>query len=421
MERCHSTVCSRRAGHATATLASLFAVGAEAQDAPAGGGLPEVVVTARLREESMQRVPEAISAVSSQQTEQMFQATTQAVEGLAPNLVFDRMGAGPGAASISIRGLSFQDVEKSFDPAVGVALDGVALGTNTGAMLQIFDVDRMEVLRGPQGTLFGKNTIGGIINVIRPEPTGELGTRLRIGGGSHASRNFAGVLHLPEVGDQFAIKLFYTNRRQDGFDRNLHLGGARVGGMDTESYGAKLKWTPTQQLKLVYTYERDDDNSPIPGLLNVSLPTDVLCAVFQHCSLDGQGVVPETGDPHVVNQNGSDEQFYRVDGHTLAVNWQLATGLALDYTFGHRDSDEQTDQDFDATALTFFQTRRTQAYHQNSHELRLNYDDGRVNLVSGLYFWDSGYRLHQDTHGLYDILGLGTMLLPTATGPFVRL
>src|SRR5688572_13971730 len=114
MERSHSTVRSRRARHATATLASLVALGAEAQDAPAGGGLAEVVVTARLREESMQRVPEAISAVSSQQIEQMFQVTTQAVEGFAPNLVFDRITAGPAAASISIRGLSFQDIEKSF-------------------------------------------------------------------------------------------------------------------------------------------------------------------------------------------------------------------------------------------------------------------------------------------------------------------
>ncbi len=370
-----------------------------AQDAAESIGLEEIVVTARKREESAQKVPEAVSAMTAEQLDRTFQSTGAGLEGVSPNLVFDRIVSGPGGAALSVRGLSFQDIEKSFDTSVGVSLDGVYLGTNTGQVFQIFDFERMEVLRGPQGTLFGKNTIGGIINIVRPEPTGELGGKFRVNAGNYNKQEFDGVLNLPMLADQLSTKVFYTNRQMDGVDRNIAKGNKRVGGVDYESYGATLKWTPTDRSKIIYTYQKENDDSPIGGLLNLSLSTDAFCVGTGFCSLDGNGVIPQTGDAHTVNQNGSDKQFYEVDAHTLAAQVEVADGYTLNYVFGNRKSDEETNQDFDATPLSLYETVRTQEYEQTSHELRFTYDQGgRFNLVTGVYFWEADYVLHQDTN-----------------------
>ena len=283
---------SRYLGRAVAVAVSMASATTFQTAAAAEGSeattLEEIVVTARKREESAQKVPEAVTAVSAAQIEQSFQSSAAGISGMAPSLVFDRVVSGPATASISIRGIGFSDVEKSFDPAVGVAVDGVFLGTSTGQTFQIFDLQRMEILRGPQGTLFGKNTIGGAISIVRTEPTGEFGGKVRAGAGSRSGRNVDGLLNLPSIGDQLATKLFYTKREQDGFDRNIAKNRKLEGGTDYSSYGASLKWTPIEALKVIYTYQKEVDDTPIPGLANTSLRnapladgtllTDLFCA-----------------------------------------------------------------------------------------------------------------------------------------------
>ena len=405
-----------------------------AAESGAGGTLEEIVVTARKRAESSQKVPEAVSAISARQIEQSFQSTGAGLEGVSPNLVFDRVTAGPGGGALSIRGISFQDIEKSFDPAVGVSLDGIFLGTNTGQVFQLFDFERIEVLRGPQGTLFGKNTIGGIINVIRTEPTGEWGGKFRIRGGSRDHRDFDGILDVPVVTDKFAVKLDFTSRKQEGAERNLFLGGQHVGGTDYKSYGAAFKWTPTDNIKVVYTYQKEKDNSPINGLANISLPAipganpgdppirnaDLLCALGQ-CARDVNGTIPQTGDLLLVNQNYTDAQFYNLNAHTINANWQVADGYSLNYVFGLRENTEETHQDFDASPINFYQTDRKQNYRQTSHELRFTYDKGGMfNLVTGLYSWRSHYFLHQDTNSFFDVLNaIGALPFGPSASPII--
>src|SRR5512134_1120801 len=144
----------------------------EATESP--GGLEEVVVSARRREESLQDVPVAVSAVSGDVLERAFVVDTTQLAQFTPNVVFDKVEAGTaGGAAFSIRGISYQDVEKAFDPTVLVFVDEVAIGTGTGNVMNLLDAERIEILRGPQGTLFGKNAVGGIVNVHRKKP--ELG------------------------------------------------------------------------------------------------------------------------------------------------------------------------------------------------------------------------------------------------------
>ena len=133
--------------------------------------IEEVIVTSRKRQESIQDVPIAVTSITTQLDNPAIR-NLRHIEGLAPNVqVRQSMGRTAGHA-ISIRGIGYSNDEKSFDPAVGVVYDGIALTTNSGALIDNFDIESIEVMRGPQGTLFGKNTIAGVISLTRTDPTG---------------------------------------------------------------------------------------------------------------------------------------------------------------------------------------------------------------------------------------------------------
>ncbi|MFD2137578.1 TonB-dependent receptor plug domain-containing protein [Novosphingobium resinovorum] len=135
----------------------------------------EIIVSARRRSETLQETPIAITAVSAAMLENKASANIGDLQGAAPGLLITQQNSGAQAANISIRGLTYADIEKSQTPTVGVVVDGVTIGTNTGQLQDAFDIAQIEVLRGPQGTLFGANTIGGVINITRTKPTMEPG------------------------------------------------------------------------------------------------------------------------------------------------------------------------------------------------------------------------------------------------------
>ena len=146
----------------------------------------EIIVSARRRNESVQDAPLAITALSPAQMESTGSRSISDLQGAAPNVLITKQVSGASAANISIRGIAFADIEKSFDPSVGVLIDGVYIGTSTGQLLDFFDLESIEILRGPQGTLFGRNTIGGVINLQRSRPTGKFGGKFELGYGSSA-------------------------------------------------------------------------------------------------------------------------------------------------------------------------------------------------------------------------------------------
>jgi iron complex outermembrane recepter protein len=364
--------------------------------------LEEIIVTARKRVESLQDISQSVSALSAAEIDASFARDIRDLEGMAPNLIIDRIGAGPGVAGISIRGVTHQDLEKSFDPAVGVVLDGIFLGTNTGQELQIFDMERIEVLRGPQGTLFGRNSIGGVINVTRTDPTGELGAKLRGTYGDYERLDLEAVVNFPIMEDTLAGKLNYVSREQDeGFAKNIET-GEDVPQTDYLSYGIDLQWAPTDELIVDYHYQRQEDDGDTGATSNISQPGDLLCFGFGRC---GKSLTePELGIG-VVDQNFSNEQFLELDAHTLEVNWELGDDYVLTYLYGNRESEEGTNQDFDSTNIDFFSTLRLQEYEQDSHELRLaGTVSDALQFTLGGYLWDSEYQLDQTTFFLLPVI-----------------
>jgi iron complex outermembrane receptor protein len=260
---------------ASSSLAlSLIAPFSAAQE----GGLEEIVVTARKQTESLQDVGIAVSAMSQTEIERTFARDLTDLASISPNLIIDDTGQGPGGvAAIFIRGIGVADVEKNFDPAVGVVVDGMFIGANAGSLLRSIDLASAEVLRGPQGTLFGRNTIGGLINVTRTQPTGELGGKIRAGIENYDTYYLDGVFNFG-LTDSLAGKVVVAKREQDeGYFDNATTGEEGRGKVDYQSYNLNFLWTASDALELEFTYQEEETDQDTPELINTAQDRHLFC------------------------------------------------------------------------------------------------------------------------------------------------
>jgi iron complex outermembrane receptor protein len=225
--------------------------------------------------------------MSKQEIENRFSTDVRDLVSISPNLVIDDTGQGPGGvASIYIRGIGVSEVEKNFDPAVGVIIDGIHIGTMSGGLQRTIDLQRMEVLRGPQGTLFGRNTIGGVVNMERTKPTKELGGTILAGYGDYDTSNLEGIFNFA-LGDQVGLKLTGAYRDQgEGYYTSTcdpsvpassvtppcTTNGQDIGQIEYTNYGVNFLWAANDNLEFEYTYNKEETTQDTPSLLNVSQP-----------------------------------------------------------------------------------------------------------------------------------------------------
>jgi iron complex outermembrane receptor protein len=393
---------------------------AEAAPAPAEGQeLDEIVVTARKRSENLQDVAVAVSALGTKELARRFDVDLQDFANAAPSVIIDDLQQGPGSsAAIAIRGIGTTDVEKSFDPATGVVLDGIFIGANSGAMLRALDISAVEILRGPQGTLFGRNSIAGVINISRSKPTGELGGQFRAGYGNYNDLQLDGFVNIP-VTDQIALKLGGAKRSHDGYFFNATTNRS-VGKKDFKSIDPSILYKPMENLEFVYRFDKTWQTQDADTVQNLAQPGQLWCSLgtlglakANHCA---QGVtVPESGDRYVVLENGfgdpaqpySDGAYFNTEMHNFSARWALSPEYELNYIFGYFKTDEKVYQDFDATNETLFHTNRPAKYQQHSHELRLTHtSSGPFSYVVGLYGWSSGYRIDLRSYIGFAVPGL---------------
>ena len=245
--------------------------------------LEEITVTARKRVEPLQDVAMSVSAMGAKEIETAFATDVRDLIYISPNTVLDDTSQGPGGvAAAYIRGIGVSEVEKNFDPAVGVVIDGIFRGTMTGSIERAIDLERMEVARGPQGTLFGRNTIGGVIIMERSKPTGELGGKIRGSYGNYDTDVIDGIFNFG-LGDKLAVKLSGAYRNQgDGYFTSLNT-GRKDGKNKYKAYGVNVLWSPVINLEIEYTgyWERTDRDTP--PLLNAGQPGQLFCDLFGWC------------------------------------------------------------------------------------------------------------------------------------------
>ena len=351
--------------------------------------MEEVVVTSRRQEESVQDVPLSVTAFGEEAIEQIKPNTLRDFDGLVPNVYIGMNTAGPGASALYIRGVGYADIEKTQSPQVGVILDGIQMGSSTGQLIDVFDVESIEVNRGPQGVLFGKNTIGGNIVVNRVKPKfNEFGVKASAEMGNYNSKTWKGRINIPLIDDKLAFKFGAINRGRDGFYDNINL-GTTAGDIDFSSTTAALAWAPSDTVEVNLTFDHINDQSQ-------TMPQDPRF----------------DGDNRFVNMaDKAEPTSYIVDQIGLRVDWDISDSMTLHYVGGSSDAHDVVNQDFDGgdingAAIPFAQlhTLRDQKYDIKSHELRLDIDiNDQLSAMVGYYDFASDLEFRQDTNNILQL------------------
>ncbi len=356
------------------------------------GQIEEVVVTAQHREQNLQDVPIAVTALDESTIEKIFARDLTDVTGKTPNLVLTPI-LGNGTTAISIRGLQMNEVEKSFDPAVAVYQDGIYLQTSSGALLNLWDAERIEILRGPQGTLFGRNTVGGVVHVIRNKPTGELSGKFSLTVAEDSQEDFKGTLNFPEFAN-ISTKLTYMDLSGGGYFNNVQRNESE-GETDMSMWSASALWQPTDNFSLHLIYDDVDDKTPTrpvtcltqaPEFLSFASPASECPSANDHDAL------------RTTHTTLPQDAFLQIETLTATAEWQISDAHKATLIYGNREMEENTQQEFDGVSADLFWTTRPQFEEQESIEVRLESDFNRFRTTVGAFIWDSEYSLWQNTY-----------------------
>ena len=230
----------------------------------------EVIVSARRRDESLKDVPIAVSAFNGDRLDEVGALDLTDIEALAPNVTLETTRGTNSTLSAFIRGVGQQDPVAGFEAGVGLYIDDVYLNRPQAALLDIYDVERIEVLRGPQGTLYGRNTIGGAVKYVTKKLSDDPSASLRLTGGTYGQFDAVGSFSLPVLDDSFIGDLkigggvAYLTR--NGFGDNLNLTELENYNKDVLAFRASVEWDPTDQLSIRFAGDwTEDDSDPRQG------------------------------------------------------------------------------------------------------------------------------------------------------------
>lgn len=374
--------------------------------------LEEVLVTARKREESAQHVPLSVTAYGSQQLEALKIRDLQNLAVAMPNVAMDDIGTVRSTANFSIRGLGINSSIPSIDPTVGVFIDGVYMGQNTGIILDMFDIQSVEVLRGPQGTLFGRNVTGGavLINTKRPSDELEFSVRAAVDGnpnGDGGLNTYAMASISGPLGDKVSGRLSVYRNDDDGWFVN-QFDGEDFGESETTIFRPVLTFRPSDNVEITVRWE--------------------------HLESDGQGPASQThtngsGVPGFFVNPERDSFDFSIDNSgftdiesdfvTVEFNWDVALGDGrITNIFGWRDFAASGASDIDAQPVAIFHAEFWNFSEQFSNELRFNGNFGNSNVTVGGFWFTNDLNYHE-RRNLNDIFLLGITPAP-GVAPFVR-
>ncbi|MBP7704023.1 MAG: TonB-dependent receptor [Caulobacter sp.] len=399
----HSATVRLFASAATIAFGMVFAGSAMAQDAAADTTqVEEIVVTAQKREQNLQDVPVAVSAFGESQLEAQAVQNLTDLSAKAPNVVLAPVGAYPYASAFFIRGLGFADVESTSEPSVGVEMNGVYLARNSGALQDFFDIKSVEILRGPQGTLYGRNTIGGVVSVRTKTPTvgDDFSGAIQGTIGDNGRQEARIGLNIP-MGDIMAARVSMLYKNYDGYNHNVTT-GKDEGGNEVLSGRFTFVMEPNDRFDatLVADFDRERGsgasfrNASIPGQVYYNFSPDTGSPVFTPAQL-AQG-------RDVRNVYGNTPTFARIDtwGLALTLNYDLGDIGTLTSITGYREFKDQVQSDYDGSPVNFFYAYRDQVHEQFSQEVRLAGEVGSVNYVVGVYYLNQNYDITNTQGGL---------------------
>jgi iron complex outermembrane receptor protein len=339
---------------------------AHAQDAAdeGAGMIEEIVVTAQKRTQNLQDVPLAVTAVTPEALQANRVTNVMDLNGLAPGFMARSNPGGLGSPSYSMRGVFATASQPSSDRQISTYVDGVYIGATRGSVFDLPDIQRVEVLRGPQGTLFGRNATAGAVSIVTRDPTGEFGVRQEFTGGNYNQLRSRTSVDLPAMGPLSAYFTYVHDERR-GDTRNLGAGTSFdrtapfhdigvtkspkwLGSRNFENVFAAVKYAPTDNFSMVYKFDKSDGTTTpearVPTVINPTsfVGSTLLGVLAAQPALGGRfGPVvlyPDNKRPKAVNNAWTQPGFLEAEGHNLTTNWLINDKLAVKNVTAYRKS-----------------------------------------------------------------------------------
>src|SRR5882672_7249644 len=378
--------------------------GGIAQAQEAAGGLEEILVTATRRSQNLQEVPISIVALTGESLEMRGLDNLEKVSMGVPNVVITGGGGGTGQTNFRMRGI----------PNVGTYVDGVWQVGTAGFLTQEFvDIDRVEVLRGPQGTMFGRDSTGGAIRIWTKRPADEFGGNITVATGSNDRRDVKASIDLP-LGDKVKTKWTGANLFRDGYIKSLTT-GENGGGVAQQVYRGDVLWTPTDKVSFRFNYQTDssdiveprvqdaifrtyDDPAPAWGKSIIGLPE-----MYTYVGTDYQGkaVEPFFNSVNQVagfpggkvgkweNRSGTTlPSKYDTDQASVEVNWQLYDNMKLQFLTASTTQKAFGTPDWDNSQYDLVLDQNLTKTDVRSQEIQLTGGHGKLEWLGGVYYWD---------------------------------
>jgi iron complex outermembrane receptor protein len=399
--------------YAVATVLAAAAPGLALAQEPANDTLEEILVTAQRRTQSLQDVPIAMQVVDSTLIKDVAAENLGDLNGFVPGLVVSDNS--PTQPRYQIRGIQTGDFGVGTDPAVGVYVDGIYAARSGASLLAFNDVERIEVLKGPQGTLFGRNSAAGAISIVTHQPEDEFHSLLRVRVGEHGKQYYEGMLNTP-IGDSLALRVNGVYNKSDGWLEDAATGRDL---MPEENWAgrAALRWELSEKTSATLSWDHDDLDQlarPAIGLLRVQA---------------GQTQVPFPANPATYIDPRKAPVYNDVVGNEESRQLDQVN-LFIDHSFGAADFRSSTSwrqfdtvnrEDEDGTNLigTYFDTANIEDNESFYQEFKFSGKTAQIDWVGGVSYYQEDANQISDTHtytdgidtlatnlGIYDALGI---------------
>ncbi|MFT4938960.1 MAG: iron complex outermembrane receptor protein [Paraglaciecola sp.] len=341
-------------------------------------GLERIEVTARKTVESLQEVPVSVTSIGAIELDEKGISVLTEIQQFSPNTTLQNSRGTNSTLTAFIRGVGQQDPLWGYEPGVGIYIDDVYVARPQGAVFDLLDVERIEVLRGPQGTLYGKNTVGGALKYVTKAMSGD--TELNVQGtvGSYSQRDLKVTGQVPIIEDKLYVGFGFADLTRDGFGEYLL---SALDNQDLENYNKDLsaarltlEFTPSDDLffRLAWDKTTDDSNSKGGYRLLPSILTD---APVPDSVFDSYTSLPT-------------ENKVELEGISLTARWDINDAFSLKYIGAKRESYSPTNIDFDNTPLDIFDVPAIYDDENTSHEVQFNFSGDGISMVGGVYLYD---------------------------------
>lgn len=338
--------------------------------------LSAITVTARRREETLQEVPVAVTAFTDAALQRNNIQDLGDLDAYVPNLTVYAARGSSSTVTAYIRGIGQSDPLWGVDPGVGVYIDDVYIARPQGGLLDVLDVDRIEVLRGPQGSLYGKNTTGGAIKYITKPLLPDFSGSAQVTVGNYDQADFKGSVNVPIAGDRVIARFSAASLNRDGFGEN-RFSGQDVSDKEITVARASVGFYPTDTFNVIVSADWLDDQSGVRGAqrLNAFNPFD-------------PARTPPFDDRYDIASGMPNVNDTEMSGGSVTANWQLNDAWWLKSVTAYRESDTETNIDFDTLPNKITDVRAVYSDDQTSQEFQATFDDGGpFNGVFGLYYF----------------------------------